>query len=153
MKAQLASFDLVVGNPPWGGEIESDMYTACCLHLGIDPEPRWDSWELFVHLGLALLRDGGRLAFVLPDTIFSPEKERTRRLILNSGAIEYFHNIGTNWFEKVRMGSVLVQVRRGTRPMGHTFRALLLSGDHRKACGVPKLDRALVAGVLIAASS
>ena len=133
MNAQAASFDLVVGNPPWGGEVAPDIYEACCMHLGIPTEPAWDSWELFVHLGLSLLRDGGRLAFVLPDTIFSPEKERTRRLILNSGAVEYIHNIGTDWFENVRMGSVLVQVRRGTRPAGHTFKALLLSGARRKA--------------------
>jgi hypothetical protein len=132
MNSQAASFDLVVGNPPWGAEVEPDLYEACCMHLGIDAEPEWDSWELFVHLGLSLLRDGGRLAFVLPDTLFSPEKERARRLILTSGAVEYIHNIGTDWFANVRMGSVLLQVRRGTRPTGHTFKALLLSGTRRR---------------------
>lgn len=133
MNSQPASFDLVVGNPPWGAEVAPDLYEACCMHLGIDTEPRWDSWELFVHLGLSLLRNEGRLAFVLPDTLFSPEKERTRRLILTSGAVEYIHNIGTDWFANVRMGSVLVQMRRGTRPTGSTFKALLLSGARRRA--------------------
>ncbi len=132
MSAKLGTFDLVVGNPPWGGEIAPDVYAACCHELHLDLEPRWDSWELFVAFGLALLRPGGRLAFVLPDTIFSPEKERTRRLILESGAIEYFHNLGTDWFEKVRMGSTVIQVRRGPLPIGHTFKALLLSGDRRR---------------------
>jgi hypothetical protein len=132
MRSQLGSFDLVVGNPPWGGEIAPDVYDACCAHLGLDPEPAWDSWELFVAFGLALLRDGGRLAFVLPDTIFSPEKERIRRIILTSGSIEYFHNVGTDWFEKVRMGTTLLQVRRGPVPLAHTFKALLLSGTRRR---------------------
>jgi len=132
MDVEMSTFDLVVGNPPWGGDIDPGVYESCCARLNIATDPSWDSWELFVHLGLALLRDGGRLAFVLPDTIFSPEKQRIRRLILNSGAIEYFHNIGTDWFENVRMGSVLVQVRRGTTPMGHTFKSLLLSGSRRK---------------------
>ena len=132
MNSRPGTFDLVVGNPPWGGEIAPDIYTACCKRLGLDPQLSWDSWELFVHLGLSLLKDGGRLAFVLPDTVFSPEKERTRRLLLSAGTIEHFHNIGTDWFENVRMGSVLVQLRRGTTPMAHTFKALLLAGNRRK---------------------
>ncbi len=139
MDAKLGTFDLVVGNPPWGGDIASDVYAACCQKLGVDPEPRWDSWELFVAFGLALLRPGGRLAFVLPDTIFSPEKERTRRLILESGAIEYFHNLGTDWFEKVRMGTTVIQVRRDSVPIGHTFKALLLSGEGRRQAKDGKL--------------
>lgn len=132
MNAQLETFDLVVGNPPWGGEIPPDVYESCCAHLGLPTEPEWDSWELFVALGLALLRPGGRLAYVVPDTIFSPEKERTRRLILESGTLEYFHNLGTDWFDNVRMGTVVFQVRRGQVPMGHSFKALLLSGERRK---------------------
>ncbi len=139
MDAKLGTFDLVVGNPPWGGDIASDVYAACCQKLGMNPEPRWDSWELFVAFGLALLRPGGRLAFVLPDTIFSPEKERTRRLILESGAIEYFHNLGTDWFEKVRMGTTVIQVRRDSVPIGHTFKALLLSGEGRRQAQDGKL--------------
>jgi hypothetical protein len=139
MESELGSFDLVVGNPPWGGEIAPDVYAECCIYLGLDPEPEWDSWELFVALGLALLRDGGRLAFVLPDTIFSPEKQRTRRLILQSGTIEYFHNLGTDWFEKVRMGTTVIQMRRGPVPMTHTFRSLLLSGTRRREAIAGKL--------------
>ena len=139
MSADLGTFDLVVGNPPWGGEIDDDTYAACCQKLGLDGDPEWDSWELFIALGLALLREGGRLAFVLPDTIFSPEKERTRRMLLGAGAIEYFHNLGTDWFENVRMGTTVIQVRRGTVPMGHTFRALLLSGDRRRNAIAGKL--------------
>lgn len=132
LDAQAGAFDLIVGNPPWGGEIDARSYDACCRWLGIDPEPRWDSWELFVGLGLKLLKDGGRLALVLPDTIFSPEKARTRRSLLDSGRIEFFHNLGTDWFTKVRMGTVAVQIRRGTVPTGSTFRSLLLTGDRRR---------------------
>lgn len=139
MNAQMETFDLVVGNPPWGSEMDSGVHDACCKHLGLPTEPVWDSWELFVALGLSLLRDGGRLAFVLPDTIFSPEKERTRRLLLQSGTIEYFHNLGTDWFEKVRMGATVIQIRRGPVPMAHTFPALLLSGERRRRAIAGKL--------------
>jgi hypothetical protein len=132
MEANLGTFDLVVGNPPWGADVADDVYEACCSTLGLDDEHGWDSWELFTALGLALLRPGGRLAFVLPDTIFSPDKQRIRRLLLESGSVEFLHNLGTDWFEKVRMGTVLVQVRRGQVPIGSTFKALLLSGQRRR---------------------
>ena len=146
MNTQSGTFDLVVGNPPWGGAIEPAIYESCCGHLGIDTEPEWDSWELFVLLGLQLLRDAGRLAFVLPDTIFSPEKERIRRTLLHAGRIEYFHNIGDGWFEKVRMGSVLIQIRRGAPPLGnHRFKALVLSGQRRRDAIARRLPLSQVA--------
>ena len=82
IKGEPGSFDLVIGNPPWGGEISEESYRAACLELGLLTDPRWDSWELFLALALYALRDGGRIAMVLPDTIFSPEKERSRPLLL-----------------------------------------------------------------------
>lgn len=126
------TYDLVIMNPPWGAEIDTDVYRKACERLGLDPEPEWDSWELFVVLGLAFLSEGGRLAFVLPDTIFSPEKERTRRLLLDSGTVEHCHNLGTDWFKSVRMGTVTLQLRRGTVPMVSSFRSILLSGGLRR---------------------
>ncbi len=133
LKTSLGTFDLVIGNPPWGADIDPAVFESCCSVLGLDATEPWDSWELFVALGLACLRDGGRLALVLPDTIFSPEKARIRRLILSSGTIEYFHNLGTGWFDGVRMGTTVLQIRRGSAPLANDFPALLLSGDDRKA--------------------
>ncbi len=132
LESNLGTFDLVLGNPPWGADVDPAVFQTCCAALGLDPGEAWDSWELFVALGLACLREGGRLAVVLPDTIFSPEKSRIRRLILASGTIEYFHNLGTGWFDGVRMGTTVIQVRRGPAPLAHDFSALLLAGDDRK---------------------
>jgi hypothetical protein len=126
-------FDLVVGNPPWGGMISDHAYHAATTSLGLEYEPRWDSWELFLALALYALRPGGRLALVLPDTIFSPEKERSRRLLLDSTRIERLHNLGPDWFgANVRMGTVVVEAVRGTKPIAWDFTALLLTGDLRR---------------------
>jgi N-6 DNA Methylase/TaqI-like C-terminal specificity domain len=139
--ADIASFDLVCGNPPWGGEIDEAVYQDICGRLSISQTPPWDSWELFIALGLRLLREGGRLAMVLPDTIFSPEKERTRRLLLDSTHVEKFHNLGPDWFGKqVRMGTVVLQARKGPKPLLADIQALLLTGPLRRKAivgGVP----------------
>lgn len=108
LRAEPASFDLVVGNPPWGGDVDAQTYTEASKILGIT-EPNCDSWELFVLLGLRALRDGGRLAFVLPDSFLYSEKARLRTRLLASAAIEKLYNLGPDWFGKsVRMGTIVL---------------------------------------------
>lgn len=129
---KLGTFDLVVGNPPWGAELAEDEKARAVARLGLDNSRDWDSFELFTALGLAFLKPGGRLALVLPDTFFSPEKGKTRELLLRGGQIERINDLGPDWFDDVRMGTVLMQLRRGEPPQGTTFRSVLLSGELRR---------------------
>ncbi len=113
------SFDLVVGNPPWGAQSSGRQ--------------NLDSWERFFALSLQALRPGGRLALVLPDTLFSPEKAGARKLLLENTKIEKLHNLGPDWFGGgVRMGTVLVQARVGAAGTGDCYDALLLHGSARR---------------------
>ena len=129
-----SSFDLVIGNPPWGAEITTAALVEATASLGIDNPDAMDSWELFLLLGLNLLRPGGRLAFVLPDSFLYPEKARIRRSLVERGRIEKILNLGPGWFgPAVRMGTVLVQFRCG-EPMtpSHSLQGTLLAGELRK---------------------
>lgn len=127
------SFDLVVGNPPWGGLLDQSAYLKACTHLDISPEPRWDSWELFVAISLNLLRNGGRLALVLPDTLLSPEKWRTRKLLLEETQIDKLHNLGPDWFgPDVRMGTCVVEAQKGAPLPLTDFRSVMLTGPLRR---------------------
>jgi hypothetical protein len=132
MSVSLGSFDLVVGNPPWGAEVDQKVEEALVERLDLDADADWDSFELFVALGMAFLRPKGRLALVLPDTFFSPEKAKIRELLLRGGTVERVHDLGPDWFDDVRMGTVLVQVKRGGPAKANTFRSVLLSGDLRR---------------------
>jgi adenine-specific DNA-methyltransferase len=69
---------------------------------------------------------------VLPDTFFSPEKAKTREILLRGSTIERIHDLGPDWFDDVRMGTVLVQAKRGASPKASTFRSVLLSGELRR---------------------
>lgn len=127
------SFDLVLGNPPWGAELTPAQVQEACKALDLDPRRKWDSWELFVALSLHALREGGRLALVLPDTLFSPEKSEIRRILLEQTQIEKLHNLGADWFGvQVRMGAVVLQARKGTPPASSDMESLLLSGELRR---------------------
>jgi hypothetical protein len=50
MNRRSGAFDLVIGNPPWGGDIAEESYERACEALEFEREPRWDSWELLTAL-------------------------------------------------------------------------------------------------------
>ncbi len=125
------SFDLVIGNPPWGGEVDSSSHSRIASWLGIDTDYDWDSWELFVLVGMRALREGGRLALLVPDSFLYPEKQRLRQILLESATVEKVYSLGPDWFgSSVRMSTVFLQVRNG-KQMAHSIRGLLLAGPLR----------------------
>lgn len=127
------SFDLVIGNPPWGAELSEQQRRSACTTLGLPLDQDLDSWELFLALSLHALRPGGRLALVLPDTLLSPEKASMRKLLLEHTTIEKLHNLGPDWFGgHVRMGTVIVQARVGASTPGDCYAALSLHGEQRR---------------------
>jgi hypothetical protein len=132
LRSELGSFDLVVGNPPWGAALSDEDRAGAAARLGLDPTQDWDSFELFTALAMAFLKPGGRLALVLPDTFFSPEKAKTREILLQGGTLERVNDLGPDWFDDVRMGTVIVQLRRGDPRPGSTFNSVLLSGELRR---------------------
>ncbi len=132
LNTELGTFDLVVGNPPWGAELSEEDKARAAARLGLDATQDWDSFELFIALAMAFLKPGGRLALVLPDTFFSPEKAKTREILLQGGQLERVNDLGPDWFDDVRMGTVIVQLRRGDPQPGNTFRSVLLSGELRR---------------------
>lgn len=127
------AFDLVIGNPPWGGDIEPEVYRKAMSELRLPEQgPAWDSWELFLLLALKALREGGRLALVLPDSFFYSDKARIRKLLFSLATPEKVHNLGPDWFgQNVRMGTVILQARRGPLDVNGQICCLLLAGDLR----------------------
>lgn len=126
------TFDLVVGNPPWGGEMEPEIVHRALSFFGLAEDGTWDSWELFVLLGIRALREGGRLALVLPDSFLYPQKARLRQLLFDETNVEMVHNLGPDWFGPgVRMGTVAIQARRGGADRNAAICAMILAGDLR----------------------
>ncbi len=133
LRALIGQLDLIVGNPPWGGEVLASSRNDIVAALGLDDSVAWDSWELFLAFTIHSLKEGGRLALVLPDTLLSPEKARTRKILLETTSIELLHALGPDWFGAgVRMGAVVVQARKGAPSPGNIFRSLLLHGELRR---------------------
>ncbi|EKN6174735.1 methyltransferase domain-containing protein, partial [Yersinia enterocolitica] len=69
-KKLCSGFDLIIGNPPFCS-IENTAYiTELLKEINLKPKTRKVRAEItFIFQGLNLLRDGGVLAFILPDGI------------------------------------------------------------------------------------
>ena len=89
-------FDAVIGNPPY--DVLSDRETGrdlSALRKFLQAQPIYDSsfrhknnlYKLFVCLGLALVRDGGRMGFITPMAILGDDQAADlRRQILDQAA-------------------------------------------------------------------
>ena len=127
------AFDLVIGNPPWGAVISPEVRGRCVSALGISADEPWDSWELFLLLAIRALRDGGRLALLLPDHFFALEKAKTRKALFESTTVEMAYSLGPDWFgNQVRVGTIALQARRGPVKAGSLLRGMILSGELRR---------------------
>lgn len=128
------AFDVILGNPPWGGTYDSTHKEALLSAVGPAlTGPTWDSWELFVLLCLQHLEAGGRLALLVPDTLFSPEKKKIRHYLAHTVTIEKVYALGPDWFgPEVRMATVLLQIRKIRPSDRHGVRTMVLAGQTRR---------------------
>lgn len=104
---QNGGFDVIAGNPPWGAEISSiEDWVEEQFELA---EGQYDSYELLIELGEDLLRDGGTLGFIIPDSIFREEHEPLREWLATRHTIDEIHKLGEGLFEDVWSGTAIVQ--------------------------------------------
>jgi hypothetical protein len=120
----LGEYDLVLGNPPYLGE---EDHGALFRRVAETPlfapwyEGRMDLSGFFVHLGLSLLRTGGRLALLLP--AYFPTAAGTRRRLLprlvRETTLEEIVDFGEQrLFAATAPGhhNLLLRLRRGEAP-------------------------------------
>lgn len=88
LKGESKGFDIIVGNPPYGNilseterEIISKIYPYC---VGGSRDGTWNSAAHFVVRAKMLLREGGQLGFLLPNSVLRVGQfTKTRQFLLN----------------------------------------------------------------------
>lgn len=101
-------FDAVIGNPPWGADTSNyDDYLQTDDHYHLSTG-QYDSYELFIELSLEILRDGGRMGFVIPDSIFLEEHEPLRELLAEKTKIEKIIDLGEGFFDVYRAATIAI---------------------------------------------
>lgn len=71
--AHMQQFDLIIGNPPFGGSIQPDIQDKLDSILGVREgrKIKKETYAFFMVKSLDLLRPGGQLVFVCSDTILT----------------------------------------------------------------------------------
>lgn len=87
---QAESFDLIIGNPPFGGTFDPAIEDTLDRILGkrLGRKIKKETYAFFIVAALDLLRPGGRLIFVCSNTLLTiPTMAGLRQLIMEQGAV------------------------------------------------------------------
>ncbi|MHA2227278.1 MAG: Eco57I restriction-modification methylase domain-containing protein [Candidatus Hodarchaeales archaeon] len=105
------NFDIIVGNPPWGADLS--RYSIKLLKFFETGNQQIDSWSLFIEKSLFALKEGGRLGFIIPNTLLNNENYvSTRKLLLKSCRIIKIINLGENVFPGITQPSMIIIVEK-----------------------------------------
>lgn len=107
-------FDIVLGNPPWGSELDELTLESCRRRLETALTKRPETYDLFVDQALGLLVDGGMLGFVLPEAIMNVRSHKAVRSVIVSSCDFRFVSFIGNVFEGVQCPAILLCLEKGS---------------------------------------
>ena len=114
-------FDIVIGNPPYistKGVTTEDKkkYEA---EFGFSD----DTYNLFTVKGLALLKQGGSLSYIIPKTFWTTQTKRNMRDLILGNQINYIFDTA-NPFDAVMVDTCIIQVVKQNMPKEHKIKFL-----------------------------
>ena len=117
-KAKCSGIDAIIANPPWSS---NRIYSKSLLRkkgftlaLG-----QYDSYELFIELGVSVLREGGMFAYIIPDSLFAPEKLNLRKWLLENTELKIVARLGEKIFPEVFRATTVI-VGRKAKPKSNS---------------------------------
>lgn len=121
----------VIANPPWGADLghSKDSLRQRGYQLA---RGQCDSFELFVERCVQDAKPGTPMAFIIPDSIFLPEHEPLRRLLLGNCSLRLIARLGEGFFPGVYRGTVVIVLSVGAPECDHEVTCMRLPADIRK---------------------
>jgi hypothetical protein len=108
-------FDVVIANPPYGANIDSQIAILARLYPETTKEYK-DIFKIFIELGLTKLTAQSRtLCYIVPNTLLlQPRYKDARQFLLKHSLVEVV-NLGEEVFETVVVPTCIVIVQQGTK--------------------------------------
>ena len=104
-------YDYIIGNPPWGYDFSPEEKAGLQDRFLTASGSGIESFDLFMEESLRHLACGGRLSFVLPESILHVKSHRpVRRILCRSCDFQYIEYLG-NIFDKVHCPCIIFQVK------------------------------------------
>ena len=114
-----ASFDYVIGNPPFGGTINPAYQDELDKQFGWRGglKIKKETYSFFIVKCMDLLRNGGKLFFICSDTFLTiPTMKGLRHFLLSNSAVEV--NSISHFSEEVSQKTVLLKCEKGASADG-----------------------------------
>ena len=122
-------FDVVVGNPPWGADLEEIKDQ---IEMSFDlAQGQYDSYELFIELSRRILKQDGTWGFIVPDSIFLPEHKRLREYLVKNFSLDRIVRLGEGFFEDVFRASVILIFTKTSPAANHMVTCFTLMNEDR----------------------
>ncbi|WP_246986360.1 Eco57I restriction-modification methylase domain-containing protein [Halorientalis marina] len=129
-------FDVIVGNPPWGADMsayEEWLESDYGYELA---EGQYDSYELLLELGDDILREGGTLGFIIPDSVLNKNTVPLRRWLIENQQLNRIFKLGEGIFDSVYAGTAIVQyTNRSPAPDNEVEVGLIQKSDRKRMMG------------------
>ena len=116
------TFDIILGNPPWGSSFNEEEKQYLCSKFITAAEKSLDSYDLFIEQGLRLLKTGGALSLVLPESVLLVKSHTaSRKLLMEESALTHLEYLG-DVFDHVQCPSIILQTERTDSDSGFLSR-------------------------------
>ncbi len=140
-------FDVIIGNPPWGANIDSDVKYFEEKYPNSTKSYK-DIYKIFIDKSLSLLKSGGVLGFIVPNTfLYQPRYEDIKKVV--NKYENFVINLGEKIFHNVQLPSCILIVikQKGTNKfvadLTREKRELLASKIWKAGSGSPQ-DKAVI---------
>lgn len=129
---KLPEVDAVIANPPWSSEKIYDRADLTSAGFSL-VSGQYDSYVLFIELAYHILRDGGVMAFIIPDSLFDAQNKNLRRFLAEKTRIRVIARLGEKIFEEVNRAATVIICQKAVPSEDTETLCFRLSTDDRKA--------------------
>jgi predicted type IV restriction endonuclease len=120
-------FDAVIGNPPWGGDIDNDLNYLHNKYPATTQE-HTDSFKLFIEAGLALARSNGLVSMIVPNTLLRQRRIKDVRTLMLQNQIMNLVDLGEDVFAGVVAPSCVFVTEKQKPARNHQVSLINLRG-------------------------
>jgi predicted RNA methylase len=109
-------FDAVIGNPPWGADLDANQRTYLMSRFPNVPSKTKDSYFFFITRSIQLLRKNGLLGIITPNTWLLINYAKTFRRALLEMRIREISDYGDRVFRKATVESAVLLLEKRSAP-------------------------------------
>ena len=130
-REKLSQVDVVIANPPWSSEKIYDRTALTSAGFSLI-SGQYDSYVLFIELAYNILRKGGLMAFIIPDSLFDAQNENLRKFLLEKTQIKVIARLGEKIFEEVNRAATVIICKKDLPSSTSETTCFRLSTSDRK---------------------